>query len=337
MEGLVQYWIRFPVVAAAAISAVVSCTVHSAAQSLEPVSVRMSWLPISYHAPFYLGLAKGYYRDVGLDMKIHDGKGSGATAQLIANNVDTFGVADSAVVARAISQGLPLKIVMGIFPKSDAALVFPTKNGIKLPAELKGKSLATCAGDAPLIILPAYLKTVNLTMNDVKIVTVDCGAKYTVVAQGLADVTIGYSAYARTMFGGAGITDLTDFSYADAGINLPSHGIVASLRTIDSKPDLIRRFAKATTKSWIEARDDPEAAIHQMATLVPLMKGKEDINIVEFKAYLQSLVSPGTRGRPFGWQSADEWKQAEEILIEYMGVKRQPSVNVYFTNEYVGQ
>ena len=85
-----QYWIRFPAVAVAAISAVVSCTVHGAAQSLEPVSVRMSWLPISYHAPFYLGLAKGYYRDVGIDLKIHDGKGSGATAQLIANNVDTF-------------------------------------------------------------------------------------------------------------------------------------------------------------------------------------------------------------------------------------------------------
>jgi len=31
----------------------------------------MSWLPISYHAPFYLGLAKEYYRDVGIDLKIH--------------------------------------------------------------------------------------------------------------------------------------------------------------------------------------------------------------------------------------------------------------------------
>jgi NitT/TauT family transport system substrate-binding protein len=306
-------------------------------QSLDPVSVRMSWLPISYHAPFYLGLAKGYYKDVGIDMKIHDGKGSGATAQLVANNADTFGVADSAVVARAISQGLPLKLIMGIFPRSDAALIFPTKNGIKTPAELKGKSLATCAGDAPLIILPAYLKTVKLTMNDVKIVTVDCGAKYTVVAQGLADVTIGYSAYARTMFSAAGITELTDFSYADAGINLPSHGIVASLGTVESKPDIIRRFVSATTKAWNEARGDPEAAVRRMASVVPLMKGKEDINIVEFKAYLQSVESPGTRGKPFGWQSAEEWKQAEEILIEYMGVKRQPSVNAYFTNEFVGQ
>jgi NitT/TauT family transport system substrate-binding protein len=274
---------------------------------------------------------------VGIDMKIHDGKGSGATAQLIANNADTFGVADSAVVARAISQGLPLKIVMGIFPRSDAALVFPTKNGIKSPADLKGRSLATCAGDAPLIILPAYLKSVKLTMSDVKIVTVDCGAKYTVVAQGLADVTIGYSAYARTMFGAAGISELTDFSYADAGINLPSHGIVASLKTIETKPDLIRRFARATARSWSEARDNPEAAIHQMASLVPLMKGKEEVNLVEFKAYLRSLDSPGTRGKPFGWQSADEWRHAEEILVEYMGVKRQASVNAYFTNEFVAQ
>jgi NitT/TauT family transport system substrate-binding protein len=333
MEGLMRLNLKLLALVAAGLMLVRSPEVI--AQNLEPTSVRMSWLPISYHAPFYLGLAKGYYKDVGIDMKIHDGKGSGATAQLIANNADTFGVADSAVVARAISQGMPLKIVLGIFPRSDAALVFPSKNGIRSPTELKGKSLATCAGDAPLIILPAYLKAVNLTMDDVKIVTVDCGAKYTVVAQGLADVTIGYSAYARTMFGGAGITDITDFSYADAGINLPSHGIVASLKTIEARPDLIRRFNRATAKAWIEARDNPEAAVNQMAELVPLMKGKEAVNIVEFKSYLESLKSPGTRGKPFGWQSADEWKAAEEILIEYMGVKRQPSVTAYFTNEFV--
>jgi uncharacterized protein YrzB (UPF0473 family) len=71
--------------------------------------------------------------------------------------------------------------------------------------------------------------------------------------------------------------------------------------------------------------------------MVPLMKGKEAVNVVEFKAYLQSLDSPGTRGKPFGWQSAEEWQKAEEILVEYMDVKRQPSVNVYFTNEFVPQ
>jgi NitT/TauT family transport system substrate-binding protein len=166
---------------------------------------------------------------------------------------------------------------------------------------------------------------------------VDCGAKYTVVAQGLADVTIGYSAYGRTMFGAAGISEMSELNYADAGIRLPSHGVVASLKTIESKPDLIRRFNAATAKSWIEARENPRAAVEQMASMVPLMKGKEDVNTIEFEAYLKSLDSPGTRGKPFGWQSAQEWKQAEEILIEYMGVKRQPSVDVYFTNEFVAR
>jgi NitT/TauT family transport system substrate-binding protein len=208
---------------------------------------------------------------------------------------------------------------------------------MKTPADLKGKRLATCAGDAPLILLPAYLKMVHLTMDDVKVVTVDCGAKYTVVAQGLADATIGYTAYGRTMFGVAGITDLTDFNYADAGVTLPSHGIVASLKTINSMPDLIHRFAKATTKSWLEARANPEGAVKQMVSMVPLMKGKEEANVVEFTAYLESLESPGTKGKPFGWQSPEEWQQAEDILVQYMGVKRQPSINAYFTNDFVVQ
>src|SRR5262245_18855143 len=146
MESLMRLNLKLLILFASCLT--VGPSAQGIAQSLESVTVRMSWLPISYHATFYLGLAKGYYKDVGIDMKIHDGKGSGATAQLIANNADTFGVADSTVVARAISQGMPLKIVLGIFPRSDAALVFPSKNGIRSQTELKGKSIATCAGDA---------------------------------------------------------------------------------------------------------------------------------------------------------------------------------------------
>ena len=40
------------------------------------------------------------------------------------------------------------------------------------------------------------------------------------------------------------------FDYADAGIFLPSHGIIASEKTIAQRADVVRRFVAATAKAW---------------------------------------------------------------------------------------
>jgi NitT/TauT family transport system substrate-binding protein len=325
---------------ACAVFATLALAVHApaaVAQPLEAASMRMDWTPISYHAPFYFAKARGYYREAGIDLKMEDGRGSGTTIQLIGNNVDTFGLADASVVAKAIGQKIPVKLVMGVFRRSVAGIVYPAKNNIRTPADLKGKRLATCAGDAPLILLPAYLKAVNLTMNDLKVVTVDCGSKYTVVAQGLADVTLGFAPYGKTMFGTAGISEVQALDYADAGLNLPSHGIIASLRMIETKPDLIRRFVGATAKGWNEARKNPDAAIAAMVSAVALMKGKEAILKTEFEGYAAYLDTQATRGKPFGWQSPEDWKVAEDILVQYMDIERQPSVEAYFTNQFISE
>lgn len=315
--------------------ALVAPAAPGVAQNLAPVSLRMDWLPISYHAPFYLARAKGYYKANGIDLKIENGKGSGATIQLVANGVDTFGLADAAVVAKSVSQDIPVKLVMGVFRRSSVAIVFPGKSPIRTAADLKGKKLATCAGDSAVILLPAYLKAVNLAPGDVHIVTVDCGAKYTVVAQGLADATLGFGPYGKTMFGAAGISDVRELDYADAGVVLPSHGIIVSVKTIETKPDLVRRFVAATQKGWNDARQDPDAAVDAMVHDVALMQGKERALKTEFRGYANYLDTPATKGKPFGWQSPEDWQKAQAILVEYMGMKPAASVDAYFTNKFV--
>jgi NitT/TauT family transport system substrate-binding protein len=304
-------------------------------QALEPVSIRMDWLTISYHAPFHHAVARGYYRAAGIDLKIAEGKGSGGTVQLVANGADTFGLADAAVVAKSVTQGVPVKTVMGVFRKSAVAVVFPAQSPIQKPGDLKGKRVATCAGDSAVILFPAFLKANGLSLDDLKIVTVDCAAKYTVVAQGLADATLGFGPYGRTMFRAAGVSDIRKLDYADSGVALPSHAIIASLKTIEAKPDLIRRFVSATTRGWLEARKNPDAAIEAMVRAAPLMKGKEAALKAEFEGYANYLDTPATAGKPFGWQSPEDWKRAEAILAQYMDLKPQPSVDAYFTNSFV--
>ncbi len=305
------------------------------AQPPERLTLRLDWTALGYHAPFFLGAARGYYKDAGIDLRILEGKGSSSTIELVGHGSDDFGFADATTAAKLISLGLPVKVVMGIFQRSTLSLFFPQGRGIKVPSDLKGKTVSMCPGDGLSVYLPAYLRAVNLSPEDVKIAMVDCSAKYVVVAQGRTDAVASYGTAGKPLLQNVGIRDVGKFDYADAGITLPSHGIVASVKTIGAKPDLVRKFMAATARSWTESRKNPDAAVEAMVGAFPLLKGKEAIVKATLEEAWPYLVTPRTEGRPFGWQSPEDWKAAEATLVQYVGIKPQASPDVYFTNDFV--
>lgn len=305
------------------------------AQAADTVTLRTDWLPLSYHAPFHLAKERGYYKVANIELTIFDGRGSGNTIQLIGNGEDTFGLAEASVVAKAVGQGVPVKMIMGILRRSAAGIVWPAKNNIQSPADLKGKKITMCAGEATALLLEPYLKAVNLASTDIELVAVDCAAKYIVVAQGSADAVLGYAPFSRQQFLALGIDEIGNFAYSDAGVVVPATGVIAALKTIASKPDLVRRFIAASKKGWADALKDPDEAFKVMAQAIPAMKDKEQVLRREFDDYRPYFESPGTKGKPFGWQSQEDWQRAEAIWTQYMGIKSQPSVDAFFTNEFV--
>ena len=55
--------------------------------------------------------AKGFYREVGLNVDIGPGKGSGSTAQLVASKATQFGFSDGFVVGLSVSKGMNIRTV----------------------------------------------------------------------------------------------------------------------------------------------------------------------------------------------------------------------------------
>jgi NitT/TauT family transport system substrate-binding protein len=308
----------------------------ASAQQQEAVTIRLDWSVLSYHTPFFLAVARGYYRDLGLNVTIQEGKGSSGTAQLVANGADTFGLVDGAVLAKAVSVGMAGKMVLGILKNSPMALVYSGDSDIKTPQDLKGKRVSTCAGQATGVLLPAYLTAVSVQPASVQVVNTQCGPPiYLAVAQRQADAAASYGPAGKTYLTSLNVKDIRRFEFADAGILLPAHGIMASQKTIETKPETVRKFVAGTVKGWLAARESPDAAIQAAVTALPLLKGKEAEMRAEFEDYLQYLDTPATKGKPFGWQSADDWKKAEAVLAQHMDLKPQPSVDAYFTNDFL--
>jgi NitT/TauT family transport system substrate-binding protein len=302
----------------------------SPASAQDRVSLRLDWTTLGYHAPFYYGVTQGYYKYAGLDVRVEEGKGSSTSIALAGNNADDFAFADATTAAKLISGGLPVKVVMGIFQRSTLSLFF-RKGTMSSPKDLMGKRISMCAGDGMSIYLPAYLKAIDLKPSDVRPLTLDCSVKYTVIAQGQADAVASYGTAGRPLMQAIGISDVDKFDFADAGVTLPSHGLITSRDKIKSNPDVIRRFVAATARAWDEARKNPDAAVAATIAARPLLQGKEALLKATLLESLQYLGS--TEGKPMGWQSPDDWRRAEDTLVEFAGVTRTAPENIY-TNDF---
>jgi NitT/TauT family transport system substrate-binding protein len=304
------------------------------AQAPTKVTLRLDWTTLGYHAPFYLGVAKGFYREAGLDVEVLEGKGSATVINLVGNDTEDFAFADGTTAARLISQGLPAKVVMGIFQRSTLSVFYAKDRGIASPKDLKGKRVSMCAGDGMNVYLPIYLKAIGLQATDVEQVNVDCSLKYTVIAQNRADAVASYGTAGRPLMQAVGIADPGKFDYADSGVFLPSHGIIASDKTIAQRADLVRRFVAATSKAWVAAQADPDAAVAATVAAKPLLQGKEAMLKATLVDSLQYIKTPGTQGKAFGWQSAEEWQKAENTLVESAGMKKPASAQVFYTDAF---
>ena len=57
----------------------------SAASAQDKFPFRLNWTLYGEHAPFFVALDKGFYKEEGLDVEILEGSGSTTVAQLVAN------------------------------------------------------------------------------------------------------------------------------------------------------------------------------------------------------------------------------------------------------------
>src|SRR5947207_9422630 len=68
------------------------------------------------HAYYYVALEKGYYKDVGINVKIVRGQGSSDAVKQVAAGAAQIGFADtSAVIFAQANDGIPIKIVSVIY------------------------------------------------------------------------------------------------------------------------------------------------------------------------------------------------------------------------------
>jgi len=154
---------------------------------------RLNWTLYGEHAPFFVGVDKGFYLDEGLDVTVQEGSGSSTTVKLVGNGTNIIGYADSGTMMQGVTRGVPVKAVAVLLQTSPMSVIYKADKPIKTMEELKGKSIAITAGDASLAQLSALLTKHGMTEEDITLVVVaNPAGKETAILEDQADTFMGF-------------------------------------------------------------------------------------------------------------------------------------------------
>jgi ABC-type nitrate/sulfonate/bicarbonate transport system substrate-binding protein len=121
--------------------------------SVTSVSLALDWTPNTNHTGIYVALAKGWYKEEGIDLKILPYSEAASPESLILSGKADLGIGSAEGVVGAAAAGQPIVSVAAIISKDTSALVTLKESGITSPKMLDGKKYAGYGAsyEAPVI------------------------------------------------------------------------------------------------------------------------------------------------------------------------------------------
>jgi NitT/TauT family transport system substrate-binding protein len=308
---------------------VVGSTPAAAADS---VTLRLNGPFGGVHAPFFLGLERGYYTQEGIELSIDEGRGPGRSVQLVAAKEATFGVSDAGNLILGVAKGAPLKAIMTVISTADYAVVSPADSGIKTAKDLEGKRIAITVGEAAAQLFPAILAANGVNREKLILVQVDPDQRVAAVAERRADALLGSLTQHAFQIQALGVAS-SELSYASLGVSSVGLTLHAHNDTLRDKPDLVKRFVRATVRAWEATQEAPRQAVESLRKMFPELDSELLIN--QIRAVMSLRESMNTRGRGFGFSAELDWALTLDLVKTYRDLKTELAATAFFTNEFL--
>lgn len=270
-----------------------------------PVVLKAGLLPNAETAAIRLGNEKGFFSDDGIDLQITDTtSGAASLTALVAGQFDVV-FANTVSVMQANDKGLPLVMVAaaststGVQGKDFSGLMVSSKSTLKTPKDLEGKTIAsnTVKNIGELTARISVEKAGGSTAG-LKFVELPFDTMEQALESGQIDAAWMVEPF-HTAALQNGLRDLTS-NYVDTAPGLTAAAFVTTQQVIDQKPELIKKFISAMTKSgdYANAHGDEVRTIIPKFTkltqeianqfVIPLYDPK--VNVASLKAMLPEMV-----------------------------------------------
>jgi NitT/TauT family transport system substrate-binding protein len=304
------------------------------ARAEEPVhaSLRLKWLAQTQFAGFYVALARGYYRQEGIDLVINPGGPNLLTENLVASGADTFGLSggtDSVMAAR--DKGLPI-VCVGVAHQITPFVFVARKDGpVKTLQDFRGKTVTTWftgANDVLYAMLAANgIPQGALTIQPQQV-------SVTPFVDGAVDVVTAtvYNEY-DTLKDRMGEAALRIFVPEDYGVTFPRDTVIVSEATAKERPKLVEGFLRASIHGWRDAIADPKAAVDIVMAAAPTLDRRHQEEMLTGVIGLME-AGPAKQDGLF-WIDPAAVRKAEALLVDNGVISKPVDLAAAFDSHFL--
>ena len=274
---------------------------------LEVIDFQLRWKHQFQFAGYYAAIAQGYYREEGLDVRLHEGApGKTPVDEVLAGRAQ-YAESNSELLYERL-KGKPLVALAVIFQHSPSVLLARTDAGIETAHDLIGKSvmLMNAQTDADFQAMfrregidPALINLQPSSYNIEDLVTGKVAAFNSYVTNEpfyLLQNNIDYRVISPNTYG-------IDF-YSDI--------LFTSEAELQDHPERVEAFRRATLRGWRYAMDNPEEIIDLLLKQYQVKKSRAHLQY-EAQA-MRSLILPDLV--EIGHMNPGRWQRMAEAFQE---------------------
>ncbi len=270
------------------------------------------------HAPFFVGLEKGFYEDAGFDITISPSSGSGFVISALEGGQADYGIAEAAPVVQAIAKGAKVKAFGVFMDQSTSGLAslspYPT------PRSIAGKPIAASLTDSARVILPIIYNLEGLDVASINWQAADPSIYFPLLLQGRAElVTASIDSDVPTLRHRVRGKPVHFASFADWGYDVFGYFLVARSDRITADPEEVRAFAAATAKAVRYSIDHPEEAAEILVLHNPTLD--EDLMLAHWQQSIVAIETAYVKEHGYGHATEDRLQRSIDLVKEAFGLK----------------
>ncbi len=245
---------------------VLGCRRPAGDGGLAKIVFQADWYPQPEHGGFYTALAKGYYKDEGLDVSILPGGPYISVEKQVSAGSAQFGMGSSDKVLESNAQGQTLVAVGATMQHDPQGIMVRKDSPIHSFADLNGHSIAIKVGESTwfeFVVKRFQLNNVHVVPSMMNVANFVADPQYIQQAFATSEPFFAHQAGIETRV----------LLVSDAGYS-PYRVMYTTREYLQQHPEIVGKFVRASLKGWKEYLNDPTAAHAMIAKLNPALNAE---------------------------------------------------------------
>jgi NitT/TauT family transport system substrate-binding protein len=270
------------------------------------VSMQLGWIAGGNQLGEVVAKRMGFYEQEGIDFAIQPGGPNiDGVAVVASGRFEAGQVSSSPSVMLAVSQGLPIKCFAVGAQRHPYSFFSLQKNPVRKPADLVGKKVGIQS--TGMVLLRALLAQNKIAEKDVNVIPI--GSDMMPLMSGQVDVVTGWltNTTALKVLG----KERVDLLLWDTGVRLYALPYYAAVKTLQTQPQVLAGFLRATARGWHYAQANRDAAVDLLVKEYPNLNRADEREAAD-KMLEYSL---GGAAQTQGWGAMDPAVWQEQIAL----------------------